>query len=774
MLTSSGIAANNEETWELLKTKHPYVPIPSPPINIPPQSSVDLLPSDFNISAVLLSFPKDTSCGPSGLRVQHLLDASEASLPSSLLSALKAVINKLASGRALPEIAEYLAGATVIALKKPVGNDIRPIAVGEVLRRLTSKCLCAIVKSKASEFFNPYQYGVVCPSGVEKIIHSLRSSIDDHWFDEDFNVAKVDLRNAFNLVSRNAVLENCAEFFPEIFPWTLWCYGVHPKLWHPMGMLRSATGVQQGDPLGPLLFSLVLHGLILKIAEDDMCGELLFNKWYLDDGVLAGTSLSVRAALDVISSLGPSLGLYINFAKCEVFGKAELSAFPSEITKRYHTPQLEILGAPIGNEEFCNNFVINKQSSVSFLLQQLQGLENPQLALALLRKCAAFCKMTHISRVTPPTLIKSSLSEFDDSIHHCFTECLALNLSPQSSGWKQACLSLSRGGLGLRSVAVHSTAAYLGSVSSSSPDLASSHYVIDALNLFNLQVSAEDTVSIPLPTKSHFQHDLSQRIENCQFHALYNSGSLANRARLLSISSAHASSWLQVVPSPRQGCDMATSEMQWGIKWWLGLPLTPELGVCAYCPDKALDAHHAVTCKFGGDVVARHNALRNAIFDFCKRALLNPKLEAGAGLGHERRLTRPADILIPSWSNGDKPAAIDVSITSPLKSNILSEAGVVAGAAARQTEERKHTCNDTICSELGWKCVPLVVETFGAWGRTAGQFFGELASRLAAQSHSSKTTMLNNIYGRLSLILVRANARAFNARLATTMDLLEG
>ena len=133
---------------------------------------------------------------------------------------------------------------------------------------------------------------------------------------------------------------------------------------------------------------------------------------------------------------------------------------------------------------------------------------------------------------------------------------------------------------------------------------------------------------------------------------------------------------------------------------------------------------------------------------------MNPKLEAGAGLGHERRLTRPADMLIPSWSNSDKPAAIDVSITSPLKSNILSEAGVVAGAAARQTEERKHISNDTICSELGWKCVPLVVETFGAWGRTAGQFFGELASRLAAQSHSSKTIMLNNIYGRLSLTLV--------------------
>ena len=236
------------------------------------------------------------------------------------------------------------------------------------------------------------------------------------------------------------------------------------------------------------------------------------------------------------------------------------------------------------------------------------------MALALLQKCAAFCKITHISRVTSPTLIKSSLSLFDDSVHHCFTECLAFNLSPQSSGWKQACLSLSRGGLGLRSVAVHSTAAYLGSISSSSPDLVSSHYVIDAINLFNLQVSAEDTLSIPLPIKSHLQHDLSQRIENCQFSALYDSGNLADWASILSISSVHASSWLQVVPSPRLSFDLAPNEMQWSIKWWLGLPLTPEVGVCAYCPDKALDAHHAVTCKFGGDVVARHNTLRNAIF----------------------------------------------------------------------------------------------------------------------------------------------------------------
>ena len=50
-----------------------------------------------------------------------------------------------------------------------------------------------------------------------------------------------------------------------------------------------------------------------------------------------------------------------------------------------------------------------------------------------------------------------------------------------------------------------------------------------------------------------------------------------------------------------------------------------------------------------------------------------------------------------------------------------------------------------------------------------------LAIWLAAQANSYRATMLNSIYGRLSLLLVQANARAFMARsnTATTMDLLE-
>ena len=70
---------------------------------------------------------------------------------------------------------------------------------------------------------------------------------------------KVGLKNALNLVSRQAFLDECALLFPDLLPWAFWCYGVHPVLWHPMGRLSSESGVQQGDRLGPLLFALVLH-----------------------------------------------------------------------------------------------------------------------------------------------------------------------------------------------------------------------------------------------------------------------------------------------------------------------------------------------------------------------------------------------------------------------------------------------------------------------------------------------------------------------------------
>ena len=86
----------------------------------------------------------------------------------------------------------------------------------------------------------------------------------------------------------------------------------------PLGRLHSEQGVQQGDALGPLLFSLLLNIL----ASIQACPMV---PWYLDDGVLAGPRSAVFRVLTIIQELRPSLGL---IPECESFRWCVVSLFP--------------------------------------------------------------------------------------------------------------------------------------------------------------------------------------------------------------------------------------------------------------------------------------------------------------------------------------------------------------------------------------------------------------------------------------------------------------
>ena len=80
-------------------------------------------------------------------------------------------------------------------------------------------------------------------------------------------------------------------------------------------------------------------------------------------------------------------------------------------------------------------------------------------------------------------------------------------------------------------------------------------------------------------------------------------------------------------------------------------------------------------------------------------ARLGVKVEIGSRLTPDLRPSRPADVLVADWERG-RPAAWDVTVSSPLTPALLNEAGMTAGVAAAATEQRKHTANDPKCQGL--------------------------------------------------------------------------
>jgi len=309
LLTSDGMCDPvDPQVLSRLRELHPegatlMAPLPEPRPGVESSWGHDQLVA---MEALVRSFPPGSAAGLSGLRPQHMLDclnSADGAAKTGLLEALLLLVTTASAGSMHPIAGPYLCAARLIPLRKKDGG-VRPIAVGDTLRRLVAKWLLASAPGQtAARALAPLQTAFAKGSPCEVVAAGVQAVADTLHPSMGWLLLQVDLKNAFNSIHRSAVLSALERRCPALLPWVLQAFQPAPLL---VGshQIWSTQGVQHGDPLGPFLFAV---GLQAAVEALPFGGAL--HRWYLNDGVFMGSVPEAEEILRSLQSSLPSIGL---------------------------------------------------------------------------------------------------------------------------------------------------------------------------------------------------------------------------------------------------------------------------------------------------------------------------------------------------------------------------------------------------------------------------------------------------------------------------------
>ena len=361
------------------------------------------------------------------------------------------------------------------------------------------------------------------------------------------------------------------------------------------------------------------------------------------------------------------------------------------------------------------------------------------------------------------------MSQFDSIIRGALSRILGATLTDEQ--WAQASLPVAMGGLGLRTASDHAPTAHVVSL------LAAQHLLDGLLGEDEeeprLPQPLLDLISAKTGEEASVESltGVSQKMASLKVDLLNQSlllqqiteeGEAREIARMASLGLPHAGSFLSVVPSPSLGLHLRAAEFIPVLKYRLGIPVYSADGPCPACnspSDRMGD--HSLGCAKTGDRIARHNMLRDVLFEAAASADLGPCKE-------ERHLlpgtvARPGDVTIRRWSNG-KDGAIDVTVTSPLSPSNVAGAAAEAGATLSKACQRKVRDTAEACRREGFVFLPFAMETLGGLHSGAILQVKQLAAALARCKGSEEGEVTSQLFGRLSLTLMRGNAMMLSTR----------
>jgi hypothetical protein len=755
LTSTERLAPLTEATIAALKTKHPAAPLDRR--TPPPLPGRSMVVTDSDIRAAIRGFGPGSAGGRDGLRPQHLKDMTEAP-GGSLCQSLAQFANLVLSGGVPRVIRPAFFGASLLPFAKKDGG-IRPIAVGLTLRRLVAKTAALIASPACAPLLAPSQLGVGAKGGAEAVVHAARRFLDANVEGRAF--VKLDFTNAFNSIRRDCVLEAVANSYPDLLPFVASAYGSPSTLWLGDNFISSEEGVQQGDPLGPLLFCLTVQPLLSQSGCEFVTG-------YLDDVGLGDTVPRLLERVPVLEAKALALGLTLNHSKCEILGlsPSDLSLWRSSglnfsVTAR---EAASMLGSPLSPE--------GVDAALRAHAAQLREIGPRLIKLAsheaffMLKSCFATPRLMFLLRSAP--VFKSAYqSDMSRAVRDSLSSIININLEDEA--WSQASLPVRWGGIGIRDVESLAPSAYLGCYHST----VSQTLAILPASLASWQDPLLQEAVLawggfggsPSPQGEDVRRQRAWDDVTCnaKFQLLLSRADQQSQARLRAVSSPDAGVWLHTLPCRNLGLCLSDRELRVAVGLRLGAPLVRSHAcVCGTSVDSL--AHHGLSCRRSAGRQRRHAQANDVIARAVRATDVQAELEPQNLLSDSYR--RPDGATLDPWHRG-RFLVWDFTCPDTLAPSHVAQSAAAAGSAAAQAETNKLRKYAELEARRDIHFVPIVIETLGTWGAAATELCRDIGSRLAITTGDPRSHLF--LKQRLSLAIQRGNASSI-AGTYTWMD----
>ena len=664
--------------------------------------------------------------------------------------------------------------------------------------------------------------------GLEKIVHSFRSAVE---VKPEFDIFAMDGDNAFNKLDRGFALQAIKTHFPAYLPLLRTIYGCKSKAWFAgkedgVDFVDSTTGVHQGCVSAMWMYAMGTKSFFQGIQQ--ILGEEGFAKFFADDGNICGPFHKIIEAIQFILREGPLVGFYLNLRKgtymlgrCGSVEEARqrrhqlitVSGIDPSII-RIHPDDVDediaeearrdygtkLLGSFIGSKSFVTSQLRQKARNLHSECQALLRIESLQVRMLLFR-CSFTQKINHLLRTTPPKYTKELVSEFVTMKKTLLCSILDNGWNAETipeNFWRQCCLAICDGGLGLKDTAESAYHAFVASFVESLPTVAKLFPEMATLqgnsrsekefrkSLRHISVNSSpgnspltlDAVLNIADTKASnetLQGLLGDLVKDAAIELVKNSfGEDTHQlAWFVSITDSNAGKWLDVCPKSAQfEFSNAAFSAALAYRMFLQQPTFIPGSKCNCKKKPELDplSHHLATgCAKGGLRNATHNSLIYTMKDLLNCCgIMSRREEFGCFRGSDENNNQRPDLSVYNMPGSRNKIVCDAQVTCPVPINArlrLSRVQALKpGRAATIASQQKKSKYRAICASNNLEFKPLIFESTGRMEKSCFNFCHRALNYMAKGNATMMSIYQNYWMSRISCVMQKAIANAILQR----------